>query len=390
MNLRFSLSTLKRILIAFMLRTNILWLGLKNYGNPSKAVKAVRMLIKKREAFSGVQGIPRFFYANKRFFLNPNIPGFPSQSFNKFIVNELNGSLPFKKGYLRLTTLFFSITKKCPLRCEHCLEWERLDSKDLLSVEDLKTILKKFLDYGVSQVQFSGGEPMARFEDLLTLIKDTDRSTDTWLLTSGYNLTFQNAVKLKKAGLTGVRISIDHWENQKHNEFRGHQKAFTWAIEAAENCRKAGLAIGLAVCVVKEFLSDAFLINYMNLARSLKASFILLLEPRETGHFKNRDVVLPDESIRYLENFYLKVNSSPEYEKYPSVFFPGYHQRRIGCFGAGKRYLYIDSEGSSHACPFCQEPMGDSLKDDIYQMISGIKKRGCPVFPDHVFTPAEA
>ena len=382
--------SMKRLLIAFLLRTNILWLALKSYKNPSNAVKAVRMLIKKREAFSGVHGIPRFFYANKRFFLNPNIPGFPSLSFNKFIVNELNSSLPFQKGHSRLTTLFFSITKKCPLRCEHCLEWERLESKDLLSVEDLKTILKKFQDYGISQVQFSGGEPMARLEDLLTLIKDTDRNTDTWLLTSGYNLTFRNAVKLKNAGLTGVRISIDHWESQKHNEFRGHQKAFTWTVEAAENCRKAGLATGLAVCVVKDFLSDAFFLNYLKLARSLKASFILLLEPRETGHFKNRNVILPDESIRNLENFYLKVCSSPEYEKYPLVFFPGYHQRRIGCFGAGVRYLYIDSEGSVHACPFCQEKMGDSLKDDLDLMIPVIRQRGCPVFSNPVFTPAEA
>lgn len=389
MNLRFSLSSLKRILIAFLLRTNILWLALRSYGNPSKAVRAVKMLIIKREAFSGVHGIPKFIHANKRFFLNPNIPGFPSPSFNKFIVNELNNSLPFKKGHSRLTTLFFSITKKCPLRCRHCLEWERLGSKDILSPLDLKIILGKFHNYGVSQVQISGGEPMTRFEDLLTLIKETDKSTDTWLLTSGYNLSYQNALQLKKAGLTGVRISIDHWERAKHNTFRGNQNAFTWAVDAAENSRKAGLAMGLALCAVKEFLSDSFLLNYLEFARSIRASFIFLLEPRETGHFKNQDVTLPEESVRYLEDFYLKVNSSPEYEKYPPVFFPGYHQRRIGCFGAGIRYLYIDSEGSVHACPFCQEKMGDSLKDDLEQMIPGIMQRGCPVFSNPVFTLAE-
>ena len=230
---------------------------------------------------------------------------------------------------------------------------------------------------------------MTRFEDLLTLIKETDKSTDTWLLTSGYNLTYQNALQLKKAGLTGVRISIDHWERAKHNTFRGNRKAFAWAADAAENSRKAGLAMGVAICAVKEFLSDTFLMNYLEFARSIRASFVFLLEPRETGHFKNQDVTLPEESVRYLEDFYLKVNSSPENEKYPPVFSPGYHQRRIGCFGAGIRYLYIDSEGSAHACPFCQEKMGDSLKDDLDLMIQGIKQRGCPVFPKPVFVLAE-
>ena len=351
------------------------------YGNPAKAIRAVRLLIRKREAFSGVPGIARFFYANNRFFLNPNAPGFPSSSFNKFIVNELNSSIPFKNGHSRLTTIFFSITKKCPLRCQHCLEWERLDSKDLVPVEDLRIILKKFQNYGISQVQISGGEPMTRFEDLITLIQDAGKGTDTWLLTSGYNLSYNNAVKLKKAGLTGVRISIDHWESVKHNTFRGNRNSFAWAVEATENSRKAGLATGLAVCAVKEFITDTFLLNYLEFARLLKVSFVFLLEPRDTGHFKNQDVTLPEKSLAALENTYLKVASSSEFEKYPPLFFPGYHQRRIGCFGAGKRYLYIDSDGSLHACPFCQGKMGDAIKGDIYQLIPGITQRGCHIFP---------
>jgi len=385
MNLRHPLSSLKRIVIASLLRTNVLLLALKEYRNPAKAISAVKMLVKKREAFRGVPGMAKFFYANRRFFFNPNLPGFPSQSFNKFIVSELNNSMPFNNGRSRLTTLFFSITKKCPLRCRHCLEWDRLDGSDTLSVDDLKVIIDKFQLYGVSQIQISGGEPMARFEDLLTLVKHTDSSTDTWLLTSGYNLTLGKARQLKNAGLTGVRISIDHWESSRHNEFRGSPRAFAWAVEATENCRKAGLATGLAICVMKEFLSEQFLSEYLEFARSIRASFIFLLEPRETGHFKDSDVKLSAELLKSIEDFYLRVNSSPDFENYPPLFFPGYHQRRIGCFGAGIRYLYVDSEGSVHACPFCQGKMGDSLKDDLARLIPLISRKGCHLFPKPVY-----
>ncbi len=380
MNHLFSSSRIKRIVVISLLRMNVLWIALKRYRYPAKSIKVVRMLIRKREALSGVSGIPKFYYANKRFFINPNLPGFPSLSFNKFISNELNNSLPYKEGHSRLTTLFFSITPRCPLRCQHCLEWERLESKDILSVKDLKTILEKFEHYGISQVQFSGGEPMVRFEDLLTLVKETDKSTDTWLLTSGYNLTLQKAVQLKKAGLTGVRISIDHWESIKHNDFRGNRNAFSWAVEAVQNSRKAGLATGLAVCAVKEFLSESFLLSYLQFAKSLNVSFVFLLEPRETGHFKERDVSLPEESVRNLEKYYLKLNTAPEFESYPPLFFPGFHQRRTGCLGAGKRYLYVDSEGSIHACPFCQGKMGDSLKDNLALVIPSLRKKGCHLF----------
>ena len=120
--------------------------------------------------------------------------------------------------------------------------------------------------------------------------------------------------------------------------------------------------------------------NYLKFAHSLKASFIMLLEPRETGHFKDEDVRLPEESMKLLDSFYLKVNSLPEFDKYPAVVFPGYHQRRTGCFGAGIRYLYIDSEGSAHACPFCQEKMGNCLEEDFSEIIPRIRKRGCFIY----------
>ena len=221
---------------------------------------------------------------------------------------------------------------------------------------------------------------MMRLKDLLVLIENAKRETDFWLLTSGYGLTYDNARKLKKAGLTGVRISLDHWDLEKHNSFRCHQKAFEWAIDAARNSRKAGLAMGLAICLTKDFLSEDFLINYLEYAKFLKASFIMLLEPRETGHLKNMDVRLPEESMKFLDEFYLKINSSREFKKYPAVIFPGYHQRRVGCFGAGIRYLYVDSEGSAHACPFCQKKMGNCLEEDLSAIIPGIINQGCFIY----------
>jgi MoaA/NifB/PqqE/SkfB family radical SAM enzyme len=371
---------LARLFTAFLVRSTIVLLALKSYKNPVKAFRALKMLVKKRAAFSGLPGLPRLFHANGRYFFNPNSPGWPSVSFNKFIINELNDSLPFKNGHSRLTTIIFSITKKCPLRCQHCLEFDRLEGTDSLSLNDLKTILNKFQHYGVSQVQIGGGEPMARFDDLLELLQIAGKGTDFWLLTSGYNLTDEKALRLKKAGLTGVRISLDHWEKEKHNAFRGNENAFDWVVQASENTRKAGLAMGLAICITKEFMINGNLLEYLKFAKMLCAEFVFLLEPRETGHFRGKAVTLSEEKIKDLENFYLKVNSLSGFEKYPPVIFPGYHQRRLGCFGAGKRYLYVDSEGSIHACPFCQGVLGNAAKDELVVVIQKAQAEGCHIF----------
>ncbi len=380
---------IKRIILTMMVRSTILLLSLKTYKDPAKAIRALKLLKEKRIAFSGTSGLPRFFYGNGRYFFNPNSPGWPSTSFNRFIINELNNSLHYKNDHSRLTTMVFSITKKCPLRCEHCFEWDRLNKTDSLNMLDIKTILLKFQKYGISQVQIGGGEPMTRYDDLINLLQGADSGTDFWLLTSGYNLTLEKARKLKKAGLTGVRISLDHWEKEKHNSFRGSEKAFDWVITAAKNCKKAGLIIGFSACVTREFLSDHNLKEYLKFAKKLFADFILLLEPRETGHFKNKDVSLSEEDVKIIESFYLNVNSAVEFEEYPLVIYPGYHQRKLGCFGAGIRYVYVDSEGSVHSCPFCQGKLGSAISDDLPEIIHKARVAGCQMFKTNEFSFAK-
>lgn len=381
MNAHSPFKRLKAVLIVLSIRINILLIAFVHYRNPLKALKAVKMLAKRRVAFSGVTGIPKFFSAGGRFFFNPNIPGWPSLSFTKFIENELNNitsNTDIHKS--RLTTVVFSITKKCHLNCQHCFEWDRLNGTELLTENDLYTILNKFQKFGVCQFQLGGGEPMLRFDDLIKLIKKSQKGTDFWLLTSGYNLTKEKAIRLKKSGLTGVKISLDHWDKEKHNGFRGNDKSFEWAIEAATNCREAGLAMGVAACITSEFLSEDYLTRYLNLAREIKADFVFFLEPRETGHFSNIDVSLTDEEIGLVEKFYLNINSNSLYYNYPMIIFPGHHQRKIGCYGAGHRFLYIDSEGAIHACPFCQGKLGDAIQDDLNVVIPELRKKGCHKF----------
>ena len=378
----------RRIVIPFMIRSTIVFLALTCYKNPIKAFKSLHLLIKKRIAFKGSAGNQPFF-ANGRYFYTPNIPGWPSKSFNIFIINELNNSLPFRNSYSRLTTMIFSITNKCPLRCKHCFEWERLDDKESMSLSDIRTILEKFQEFGVSQVQIGGGEPMARFDDLINLLHNARPGTDFWLLTSGYNLTLEKARQLKNAGLTGIRISLDHWKKELHNAFRGSEKSFDWALDAARNSLGAGLVVGFSACVTREFLTEKFLMEYLNFAKDMNAEFIYLLEPRETGHFKNKEVSLSEDEIKQIESFYLRVISSAEFDKYPLVVYPGYHQRKLGCFGAGIRYLYVDSQGSVNACPFCQGKLGNAVTDDLKFVLQKARAKGCHMFVSDEFSFAK-
>jgi MoaA/NifB/PqqE/SkfB family radical SAM enzyme len=212
---------------------------------------------------------------------------------------------------------------------------------------------------------------------MIELLKSAKKDTDFWIVTSGYNLTYKRAAELKSAGLTGMAISLDHWDPEKHNSFRGSQNSFFWVINAVENAHAAGLMVVFLLCPTKEFISYENLIQYSNLVKRLGAAFILLIEPRAVGRFAGRNVSLTREQELILEEFYLKMNYATEYSDMPAVSYHGYHQRRIGCFGSGSRYLYVDTNGDTHICPFCRQKMGNVLDPLINDSMEKMKEAGC-------------
>ncbi len=277
-------------------------------------------------------------------------------------------------------TIIWGITNRCALKCHHCYDWDNIDEKDHLSIDQLRQILAKIELQGIRHIQLSGGEPLVRFGDLISIIQEGSARIDFWLLTSGFGLTAEKVHLLKESGLKGVQISLDHWEESAHNHFRNNPKSFEWALKAAENCRKAGIMVSLSLCATREFVSEDNLEAYAKLAVNMGAHFIRILEPRQAGRFTFKKVQLDDQQIDLITRFMIRVNNDPAYKKYPFVTFFGYHQRTMGCLGAGNLYLYIDANGDFHACPFCRGSVGNALDYSFNEAIGRLRKKGCHVF----------
>jgi MoaA/NifB/PqqE/SkfB family radical SAM enzyme len=136
----------------------------------------------------------------------------------------------------------------------------------------------------------------------------------------------------------------------------------------------------LSLCPTKEFISEENMMHYALLAKKLGAAFILIIEPRAVGHFAGQEVEITPSQVKILEDFYLRMNFDPAYSNMPPVSYHGYHQRRVGCFGSGNRYLYIDTDGDMHVCPFCRQKIGNILNSTIEDSMEIIQKEKCHKF----------
>ena len=362
----------------------IVILAWRRYQGLVKAILALKRIKDKRRIIHGNKLVHKYVRADGRYFVALNVPGWPSLAFDSFIKSEFDKSDKITKMHHKLHTAVFSITSRCSFHCEHCSEWANISSEEILSIDELQIIQRKLHDQGICHLQYSGGEPLSRMDALIELLSNRKADVDYWILSSGFKMTFTTATNLKDKGLTGVVISLDHWEEEHHNAFRKHPEAFYWAREAVMQCKRAKLATGLSICATREFISEQNLWKYADLAKSWGVGFIRILEPQTSGHYKGKDVQLSKDCIETLESFFLKLNSKRAHRGYSIVMYPGYHQRKVGCVGAGNRYIYIDSKGDIHACPFCQDQRGNALKDDLNDSIDSLQETGCHLFKSNL------
>lgn len=115
--------------------------------------------------------------------------------------------------YLRI-----SVTDRCDFRCVYCMDKDMkfLPRSQLLTLEELTTIARAFVDLGVDKIRITGGEPLIRrnisklFYDLGQLPKLHELT-----LTSNGSQLQKMAQQLKDAGVKRVNISLDSLNVEK-------------------------------------------------------------------------------------------------------------------------------------------------------------------------------
>jgi len=370
---------IKRQFINWAIKFNIFCLSALWLRHPRKIWSVYRSMTKLRKNIWGGD-MKKIYKIDGLYYYSIYAPGWPSKAYNNVIKRELQRHTSPDLSAEKPSFIFLAITRKCPMRCEHCFEWDNLNQRESFTKEYLVETVKLYQQQEVLQIHFSGGEPMVRIKDLLEIISFTSKKSECWVLTSGFNMTAVNARLLKKAGCRGIVVSIDHYIPEMHNLFRGHSDSFKMAVNAIEFARNEGLVTALSICVTKQFLNQGSLLPYLEFAEQLGVQFVQVLEPRNVGHYKDKDVLLEEKHIEMLEELFKKVNHTREYRSYPTLMYHGFHQRRIGCF-SGSRSVYIDSAGDVHACPFCHTKSYNIIdlirsgKDSLPQ-----KENRCPRF----------
>ena len=152
--------------------------------------------------------------------------------------------------------IVWNITRECNLNCVHCYARAVHHSDEMeLTTQEGFTLIDDLAAFGVPVILFSGGEPLVR-HDLIELANHAvGKGMRAVISTNGTLIDKKKANELKKAGISYVGISLDGLE-KVNDHFRGMDGAFKMALKGIDNCRDAGIKVGLRFTLNKSNVSQ--------------------------------------------------------------------------------------------------------------------------------------
>lgn len=221
-------------------------------------------------------------------------------------VEEFSITPTFDSYGRRISYLRISLTDACNLRCVYCMpeEMHFQPRNELLSDDELLTLVRVAASLGVNKIRLTGGEPTIRpnLVEIVRQIAAAPGITDLAMTTNAVLLD-KLAAPLAQAGLRRVNISVDTLDADRfHQLTRWGNLDDVWrGIRAAE---AAGLTpIKLNSVVVRNFNDgeDMLRLARLTLENDWDVRFIEMMPFGEITDFQQTNVVTFHEMRERIE-----------------------------------------------------------------------------------------
>jgi pyrroloquinoline quinone biosynthesis protein E len=264
--------------------------------------------------------------------------------------------------------LIAELTHRCPLHCVYCsnpLEMQMRDSE--LLTEIWARVFQEAAALGVLQVDFTGGEPLAR-TDIVALIRAA-RSAGLYvnLISSGLPLDEVKLDLLADAGLDHFQLSFQGAREETANEISG-TKSHAQKLRVLEWLKRYRIAVTLNFVIHRRNLDQ--LEEMLAIAESSSATRVEFANVQYYGWaFANRENLLPtrtqlDDSLARIKSAQERLAGKIRVEYVVPDYYAKYPKPCMG--GWGRKLMLIQPNGLALPCHAAQVIPGlvfENVKD---------------------------
>ncbi len=261
----------------------------------------------------------------------------------------------------------------CNLTCQHCTA-SRFEKKDRkLTPGELRRMSDEAHNLGLCQFCISGGEPLI-FKELDEVIGALQPDKfHLAMSTNGHFMSKEMARHLKEIGLDKVKISLDDFDEKKHDENRNSTGAYRKAIAAMLNAKDAGLSVVIQTVVTRQNCQSDRIIEMAKFAQENEFTVDVLIA-RATGAWEGKhEVLINEEDSAFLRE---------AHKQYPVLHrdtFPSYGMDK-GC-GCVDSTLHITPYGDVLPCVYIHIGIGNIFDESLAVIIE--RGQSIKLFKEH-------
>jgi MoaA/NifB/PqqE/SkfB family radical SAM enzyme len=262
-----------------------------------------------------------------------------------------------------------AVTHECQCRCIHCSAEDFCESGEPLSSQEIQKIVSESLSLGMTNVTFTGGEPLLR-DDLEMLIACVpEAQAVSKIFTNGALLNQERAASLKAAGLQAVKLSLDSADPFKHDRLRQRHGSFQEVERGVKSALDAGLLVGLSTYATNESVRDRSLAQIASLAAAWNVHEISVFDVIPTGRLLHQEEALMSEETRkglmeQARTLNRQFKGRPRIVTQSWTNSPSGFAAYFGCL-AGTYQYHITAYGEFTPCDFTPISFGNVRTESI-------------------------
>ena len=232
--------------------------------------------------------------------------------------------LPVLDSHQRpLRNLRVSVTDRCNLRCGYCMpeeEYTWLPKAQILSLEEMATVVEAFCLLGVRKLRLTGGEPLLRngLAQFVRSVRSTGMLEEVAMTTNGLLLA-ENAAELQSAGLGRVTVSLDSLNSERFAQL-SQRDALPKVLASIERLRDLGFKKTKIDTVVLRGQNDDELVGLLEYGREMQAEvrFIEYMDVGGATRWSMDHVVSKVQMLETLEAHYGAIEKCGERNSAPA------------------------------------------------------------------------
>ncbi|MBQ3904378.1 MAG: radical SAM protein, partial [Eubacterium sp.] len=225
-------------------------------------------------------------------------------------------------------------TSACNLKCKGCWAAE-YGHKSNLSLDEMRKLIREAKELGTHFFMFTGGEPLVRKEDVLTLVRE-NRDCLFLCFTNGTLIDDKFCEDMKEAGNLTLALSIEG--NKETTDARRGEDTYDKVIEAMRLLKKHKCLFGTSVCYTSQNYKAVTSDEFYDTEIENGAKFAWYFHYMPVGADADTSLLLTPEQREYVYRAIREKRNSKTGKPIFTVDFQNDGEFVGGCIAGGRNY----------------------------------------------------